>query len=89
LSSSEASRAISSVAVTSSAPSGSAQLAGDNVAREVTEDRRQVKPPAADGLEISEVCLPELIWRLGPRCMIATPRPQANTGDCSRNGYRD
>jgi hypothetical protein len=40
-----------------------AQLPGDDVAGEVVEDRRQVEPSPADDLEISEVRLPELVWR--------------------------
>ena len=44
---------------------GGAQLPGDDVTREVIEDRREVKPPPADHLEISEVGLPELVGRRG------------------------
>jgi hypothetical protein len=40
-----------------------AQLPGDDVAGEVVEDRRQVEPSPPDDLEISEVRLPELVWR--------------------------
>ena len=39
------------------------KLPGDDVAREVVEDRRQVIPAPADDLEVGEVGLPELIGR--------------------------
>jgi hypothetical protein len=44
-------------------PHCGAQLPGDDVAREVVEDRGQVEPSPANDLEISEVRLPELVWR--------------------------
>src|SRR5271170_1565228 len=37
------------------------ELPGDDVAREVVEDCRQIKPAPADDLEVGEVGLPELI----------------------------
>jgi hypothetical protein len=40
-----------------------AQLPGDDVAREVVEDRRQVEPAPANDLQIGEVGLPQLIGR--------------------------
>ena len=42
-----------------------AQLPGDDVAREIVEDRAQIKPAPADHLQIGEVGLPELVWRRG------------------------
>ena len=42
---------------------GGAGNISDDVAGEVVEDRRQVEPSPADDLEISEVRLPELVWR--------------------------
>jgi hypothetical protein len=40
-----------------------AQLPGDDVTREVVEDRRQVKLTPADDLQIGEVGLPQLVGR--------------------------
>src|ERR1700730_10190759 len=40
-----------------------AQLPGDDVAGVVVEDRRQEAPSPADDLQMSEVGLPELVWR--------------------------
>src|SRR6185436_473167 len=40
-----------------------AQLPGDDVAREVIQDRAEIKPSPAGHLEIGEVGLPELVWR--------------------------
>jgi hypothetical protein len=40
-----------------------AQLPGDDVAGEVVKDRGQVEPSPADDFEISEVRLPEFVWR--------------------------
>ena len=42
---------------------GGAQLPGDDVAGEVIKDGRQIEPSPADDLQISEVGLPELVWR--------------------------
>jgi hypothetical protein len=42
-----------------------AQLPGDDVAREVVENGRQIEPAPADDLEIGEVGLPELVGRRG------------------------
>ena len=39
------------------------QLPGDDVAREVIQDRRQIEPASADYLQIGEVRLPELVGR--------------------------
>ena len=63
LSSAAASSAISSVAVTSSAFIVVHSFQAMMLAGEVVEDRRQVEPSPADDLEISEVRLPELVWR--------------------------
>ena len=46
-------------------PHGRAQLPGDDVAREVVEDGRQIEPAPADDLEVGEVGLPELVRRRG------------------------
>ena len=42
-----------------------AQLPGDDVAREVVENGRQVEPAPTDDLQIGEVGLPKLIGRRG------------------------
>jgi hypothetical protein len=42
-----------------------AQIPGDNVSGIIIQNRQQVIPSSADDLEISEVCLPELICPLG------------------------
>jgi len=42
-----------------------AELPGDDVAREVVQDRTEVEPAPADHFEIGEVGLPELVWRRG------------------------
>ena len=42
-----------------------AELPGDDVPREVVEDRRVVEPAPAGDLEVSEVGLPELVGRRG------------------------
>ena len=42
---------------------GRAQLPGDDVAGEVVEDGRQIKPAPADDLQIGKVGLPELVGR--------------------------
>src|SRR5713226_8306721 len=44
-------------------PHRRAQLPGDDVTREVVEDRRQVEAAPADDLEIGEVGLPQLVRR--------------------------
>src|SRR3982074_594542 len=44
-------------------PHCGAQLPGDDVAREVVKDRGQIEPSPADDFEISEVRLPEFVWR--------------------------
>jgi len=43
---------------------GRAQLPGNDVAREVIEDRRQIEPTPAGNFEVGEVGLPELVRRL-------------------------
>ena len=40
---------------------GRAQLPGDDIARVVIKDRRQIHPAPADDLQIGEVGLPKLI----------------------------
>src|SRR5512139_433191 len=44
---------------------GRTQFVGDDVAREVVQDRTEIEPAPADDLEIGEVGLPELVWRRG------------------------
>ena len=53
------------MSVTSSDSHGGAQLPGDDVAGEVVEDSRQIKPAPADHLQIGEVGLPQLVRSRG------------------------
>ena len=46
---------------------GRTQLAGDDVAREVIQDRAEIEPAPASHLELGEVRLPELVGR---RCHV-------------------
>ena len=46
-------------------PHGRAQLPGDDIAREVVEDGRQIEPTPANDLEVCEVGLPELVGGRG------------------------
>ena len=43
-------------------PHRGAQLPGDDVARVIIEDRRQVHPAPADDLEVGKIGLPHLVW---------------------------
>src|SRR5262245_16677546 len=44
---------------------GRTQLVGDDVTREVVQDRAEIEPAPTDDLEIGEVGLPELVRRRG------------------------
>ena len=46
-------------------PHGRTELPGDDVARVVVQDRRQIEPAPADDLEVGEVGLPQLVRRRG------------------------
>ena len=62
---------------------GGAELPGDDVAREVVEDGREIEPAPADHLEISEVGLPELVRRRGliPELVRRLDHDEGRAGD--------
>ena len=64
-------------------PHGRTQLPGDDVAREVVQDRRQVEPALADHLEVGEVGLPELVRGRGlvPELICRLDDDEGRAGD--------